>query len=119
MKINVENLQNIARILRDIVKSLPSSSVKFLTPMVTYKLTPLISTKFFNLNKFVNNLHLDLFLANPDSLPCKCKISPFAYRHHHKHIVTGDVRIIRNNALTLIRLAGGGGGGGGGEIQIL
>ena len=66
---------NIAHILRDpdIVKSLPSSSVKFPMAMVTYKLTPPISTKFFNFNKFVNNLDLDLFLANPDSLPCKCK----------------------------------------------
>ena len=62
---------NIARILcdPDIVKSLPSSSVKFPIPMVTYKLTPPISTKFFNFNKFVNNLDLDLFSTNPDSLP--------------------------------------------------
>ena len=58
---------NIARILRDpdIVRSLPSSSVKFLISMVTYKLNSPISTKFFNFNKFVNNLDLDLFL-NPD-----------------------------------------------------
>ena len=40
---------NIACILRDpdIVQSLPSLSVKFPIPMVTYKLTPPISTKFF------------------------------------------------------------------------
>ena len=68
---------NIACILRDsdIVKSLPSSSVKFPMPMVTYKLTPPISTKFLNFNKLVNNLDLDLFLTNPDSLPCKCSNS--------------------------------------------
>ena len=90
---------NIARILRDpdIVKSL-LSSVKFPMPMVTYKLTPPISTMFFNFNKFVNSLDLDLFLTNPYSLPCKCNNSPFADRHH-KHIGTGDLRIIRNNAL--------------------
>ena len=46
---------NIARD-PDIVKSLPSSSAKFPMPMVTYKLTTAISTKFFNFNKFVNNL---------------------------------------------------------------
>ena len=67
-------------------------------PMVTYKLTPPISTKFFNFNKFVNNLDLDLFLTNPDSLPCKWNNSPFIDRYH-KHIVTGDLRIIRNNVL--------------------
>ena len=90
---------NITRILRDpdLVKSLPSS-IKFPMPMVTYKLTPPISTKFFNFNKFVNNLDLDLFLTNPDSLPCKCNNSPFADRYH-KHIVTGDLRIIKNNDL--------------------
>ena len=64
---------NITRILRDpdIVKSLPSSSVKFPIPMTTYTLTPPISTKIFNFNNFVKNLDLDLFLTNPDSLPCK------------------------------------------------
>ena len=91
---------NIARILCDPekVKSLPSSSVKFPIPMVTYKLTPTISTKFFNLNKFVNNVDLDLFLANPDSLPCRCNNSPFVNKYH-KHIVTGDLQIIKNNPL--------------------
>ena len=98
---------SIARILRDpdIVKSLPSSSVKFPIPMVTYKLTPPISTKFFNFNKFVNNLDLDLFLTNPDSLPCKCNNSPFVDKYH-KHIVTGDLRIIKNNALRKLFIKG-------------
>ena len=98
---------NIGHILRDpdIVKSLPSSSVKFPIPMVTYKLTPPISTKFFNFNKFVNNLDLDLFLTNPDSLPFKCTNSPFADRNH-KHIVTGDLRIIRNNVLRKLFIKG-------------
>ena len=60
---------NTARILHnpDIVKSLLSSFVKFPMPMVTYKLTAPISTKFLNFNNFVNNLDLDLFLTNPDS----------------------------------------------------
>ena len=98
---------NITRILRDpdIVKSLPSSSIKFPMPMVTYKLTPPISTKFFNFNKFVNNLDLDLFLTNPDSLPCKCNNSPFVDRYH-KHIATGDLGIIINNVLRKIFVKG-------------
>ena len=62
-------------------------------PMVTYKLTPPVPTKFFNVNKFVNNLDLDLFLTNPDSLPCKCNKYPFADRHH-KHIVAGNLQLI-------------------------
>ena len=71
----------------------------------TYNLTPPISTKFFNFNKFVNNLDLDLFLRNPDSLPCKRNNSPFADRHH-KDIVIGDLRIIRNNALRKLFIKG-------------
>ena len=91
---------NIARILRDldIVKSLSSSSVKFPMSMVTDKLTPPISTQFFDFNKFVNNLVLDLFLTNPDILSCKCNNSPFADRYQ-KNKVTGDLPIIKNNVL--------------------
>ena len=77
--------------------------------MVTYKLTPPISTKFFNFNKFVNNLDLDLFLANPDNLPCKCNNSPFADRHHkNQHIVTGALQIITNNVLRKLFIKGPG-----------
>ena len=99
--------RNIACILldSDIVRSLPSSSFKFPMPLVTYKLTPPISAKFFNFSKFVNNLDLDLFLPNPDSLPCKCKNSPFVDRHH-KHIVTGDLWIIKNNVLRKLFIEG-------------
>ena len=98
---------NIARILldSDIVRSLPSSSVKFPIPMVIYKLTSPISTKFFTFKKFVSNLDLDLFLTNPDSLLCKCNNSPFANRYH-KYIVTGHLRIIRNNGLRKLFIKG-------------
>ena len=80
---------NIARTLRDpdIVKSLPLSSARFPMPMVTYKLTPPISNKFLNFNKFVSILDLDLLLTNPDSLACKCNNSPFVNRYH-THIMT-------------------------------
>ena len=98
---------NIACILpdSDIVKSLPSPSVKFPMPMFTYKLTPPTSTKFFNFNMFVNNLDLDLFLTNPDSLSCKCNNSPFVDRYR-KHIMTGDLGIIRNNVLRKLFIKG-------------
>ena len=65
--------RNIALILRDpdIVNSLLTISVKLPMPMVTYKLTPPTTSKFFNFNKFVNNLDLDCLLTNPHSLPWK------------------------------------------------
>ena len=54
---------NIERILRDpdITSSLPTISVKFPIPMVTYKLGLNLSSKIFNLNQFVNKLNLDAF----------------------------------------------------------
>ena len=62
---------NIARILRnpEIVNSLPPSSAKCPIPMVSYKVTPHLSALFFNFKKFINNLDLDIFLINLDSLP--------------------------------------------------
>ena len=69
--------------------------------MVTYKLTSLVSTKFFNFNKFVNNLNLDLFLTNQTIYHANVINSPLVDRHN-KHIVTGDLRIIRNNVLRKI-----------------
>ena len=66
--INGAKFIDIAHILQipEIVKSPPTSSVKFSSPMVTDKLTPPISTKFFNFNKFFDDLYLDLFLANTE-----------------------------------------------------
>ena len=86
---------NIARNLRDpgIAQSLALSSVKF--PVNGNLQT---GSNLFNFDKFVNNLDLDLFLTDPDSLPCKCRNSPFSDRYH-KHIVTGDPRIIKNKIL--------------------
>ena len=52
---------------------------------------------FFNFNKFLHNLNLGLFLTNPDSLPCEYNNFPFADDIHHKYVVTGDLRIIKNN----------------------
>ena len=48
---------------------------------------------------------MGLLLTNPDSLPCKCNNSPFVDRYH-KYIVTGDLRIIKNNALRKLFIKG-------------
>ena len=94
---------NLARILRnpDIVSSIPKTPKKFSTPMVTYTLDLPTSCKIFNFNKFVNSLNIDEFLTNPNNLPCECGNSQFTDKHH-KHIVTGDLRIIENNSLRKI-----------------
>ena len=48
---------------------------------------------------------MDFFLVNTDSLPCKCNDSPFVDKYH-KHIVTGDLRIIKNNTLRKLFIKG-------------
>ena len=82
----------MARILKnpEIIKPLPTSSVKFPMPILTAPL----SNKFFSFNKFVNNLNLDLFLTKSNRLPCKCNKSPFADRNH-EYIVTMNLQFFK------------------------
>ena len=88
---------NIARIVKDphITSSLPTTSLKFPIPMVTYKLGFAFSANIINFNQFVNTLDLDAFLSNAEILQCNCDGS----YQHHKHILTGDLHIIKNNIL--------------------
>ena len=79
---------NIARTVcdTDIVPSPPVKFPKTNDLQTAYKLTPPISTKFFSLHQFVSNLDLNLFLKNPDILPCKCNNSSLI-DGQHKHIM--------------------------------
>lgn len=74
-------------------------------PIVSYKLTPPISTKFFNLNKFVNGTDVHLFSTNTDNLPSSCNNYAFTNRHH-KHIVAGDLRVFKNSIFRNIFIKG-------------
>ena len=98
---------NIGIILRDldITSSLPTTSVKFPIPISTYKLGLSLSTKIFNFNQFMNTLGLDVFVLNPEVLPCNCDGSSHADKCH-KHIVTGDLRIIKNNFIRKLFIKG-------------
>lgn len=75
----------------EIVKSLSPSLVKFPLPMVTFPLYLLSVLLIFNM--FANDLDLDVFLTNPDSLTYKCSSSLFSDRCQ-KQIVTKDLRFI-------------------------
>lgn len=48
----------------EIVKSLPTSTVKFFMPAVTYKLIPPVSTTILSSYKFGNDLESDFFDRN-------------------------------------------------------
>lgn len=83
----------------NVKSSLISNEFYFVTPIVTYDLTAPIRSKIFNFNNLV--LDVDLFLANPTIFPCDCEKSIFVGKDHG-HILTRDLRIMRNNKLRKI-----------------
>ena len=93
-------LLNLPRILHDPSLSdfLPLIPCKFEIPTVVYKLCDPIGSKIFNFNKFVDEIDLNEVLHDITSLPCGCTDSPFA-DPRHQHIVSGDLRIIKNSKL--------------------
>ena len=68
-------------------------------PMVTYKLNNTVRNKIFNYKQTVEDIRVDeevSFTLNTDL--CKCKDSKF-FDPHHKHVITGDLRIVENQKL--------------------
>ena len=69
-------------------------------PMVVYSLSQPIRSKVFNYKQFVKNLDLDLFCRNNKSIPCHCKkYDPMFVDTNAKHVLTGNLNIIKNNKL--------------------
>ena len=55
-----------------------------------------IRLQIFNYTAFISQLHLQDFVANPDSIPCKCNnFNPMFINDHHQHM-TGDLDIVDN-----------------------
>ena len=65
----------------------------FRTPFVVYTSMNPIGFKISNLNKFVNNVDMRLFLGDRFTSPCECKGSPFLYKDHNQ-IKTGHLKTI-------------------------
>ena len=91
---------NLPKILRskNVSSKMPSNMSKDDIPMVTYKLQPPIRSKIFNHKQFVESLDINAFIQNEAIMPCNCEDSPYK-DSEHGHIVTGDLRIVRNNKL--------------------
>ena len=71
-----------------------------INPVVTYQLGKMIKNKILNYKEAVNFIYVyeDVsFCLNTDQ--CHCAISSFWDPHHHKHTITGDLRILKNNKL--------------------
>ena len=84
---------------------LNSCNKNFPRPMITYSLHKTISSKIFNFKQFVSDLDVHEFVRNPSSIPCNCEGSEFSDKHH-KHIVTGDLRIVKSNKLRKLFVKG-------------
>ena len=73
-------------------------------PLVSYKYTNNISRSVFNYNQTLRNIHLDDY--HNASSSCDCESSTFRYEPHG-HVITGDLRIVRNRKLRRLLEKGG------------
>ncbi|CAF0815261.1 unnamed protein product, partial [Didymodactylos carnosus] len=62
--------------------------------MTTYQLTKPIRSKIFNYRQTVSAFNIDFFQKST----CDCRLSTFCDAQH-KHIITGDLRIVKNKQL--------------------
>ena len=98
------NRLGLSKIFRlpDVVASLPPElQGDNEVPFPTYKLAAPIRNKILNYKEAINSVHIDIDedVSIVHNLPsCECSSSPFC-DPHHKHIVTGDLRIIENQKL--------------------
>ena len=91
------------------IASLPTDlQTKENIPVVTYELGQPIRNKILNYKETVNSILVDdevSFSLNTDN--CECQNSIFC-DPHHKHVVTGDLRIIENPKLRKLLAKGPG-----------
>ena len=79
---------------------------KYSITVVTYKLGGTIRNKILNYKETVNSMSVDeevSFCLNTDT--CDCAESEFC-DPHHKHIITGDLRLIKNSKLCKLMTKG-------------
>ena len=96
---------NLPSILRqpEIINNCPFNINEKDIPMVVYSLSQPVRSKIFNYHTFVNNLNLNEFVNNKDTIRCCCHEFDQSFTNdHHGHIVTGDLRIVKNNKLRKI-----------------
>ena len=75
-------------------------------PMVTCKLSRRVRNKIFNSKETVNDIFIDgENTLNPYVDACSCSTSTFS-DPHHKHIITGDLKIVENSKLSKLLTKG-------------
>ena len=92
---------NLPQIIRskEAKDSMPSILNDDDIPMVIYSLSQPIRSRILNYKKFVSELDLDGFNENKDSIKCHCSQYDKFLNNDRKHILTGNLQIIKNNKL--------------------
>ena len=87
---------NLAAVMRDeqLIRILPSGIIEKGTPTVVYKYGPTVRGKLFNYKETVSEFRDN----NQELNQCECSSSQYMDTDH-KHVVTGNLRIIQNNKL--------------------
>ena len=93
----------LARILRRYKDKIPEDFKFKDPPTVIYTRCPTIGQKIFNYKRVIDAIHSKDWKS--DHVSCHCTDSKFIDKHH-KHIVTGDLRIIANKKLRNLLLKG-------------
>ena len=95
-------LVQLHKILKKVNPCIPRSFSTTDDPTIIYKRSPTIACKIFNYNKVINSIDPKEW-KNDES--CMCKSSSFC-DSNHKHIVTGDLKIIENRDLRHLFMKG-------------
>ncbi len=92
----------LPKILRDnyVQSCIPAHIQNKDPPMICYKYKAPIAPKIFNYAQVCDEITTDLA-----SFPCSCERSPFM-DPHHKHVVTGDLNIVKNQKLRSLMMKG-------------
>ena len=84
---------------KDVINLLPNALKQDEVPSIVYSLGPTIRSKVFNYKDTVSHIKTsDLETYGTGISACDCHESEFV-NGHHGHIVTGDLRIIKNTKL--------------------
>ena len=93
---------NLPQILRsnEVKSNIPDLMEVLDIPMIVHCLKPSIRSRVLNYKKFVKNLDLKSFCRSQKSIPCHCReYNIYFVDPNAKHVLTGDLNIIKNNKL--------------------
>jgi chromosome condensin MukBEF complex kleisin-like MukF subunit len=93
---------NLPQILRsnEVKSNIPDLMEVLDIPMIVHCLKPSIQSRVLNYKKFVKNLDLKSFCRSQKSISCHCREYNISFVDPNaKHVLTGDLNIIKNNKL--------------------